>query len=183
MVIDRRPETLRHVFSASTGESFEGDESLIYRIMNAFVASTQDMQDLGESDWNIIANMKAEIARALLRHDFEAAATLLRNPAKANLFYGFDHAFAETPGDSNYFASSALDGLCRFAEAVGAIPTDNPEYYGLREMIVYEADDVLQAIDKTIGWDFSVPIRSPQKMGPCHHFAEDSVCPLPGLES
>lgn len=166
MIIDRRPESLRYVFSTSAGESYEGDQNLIRRMIQAFIHSTQGAQGLGDSEWNVILNMNADVLRAFASNDFEAAATFLRNPVKTKLLYGFEPAFAEgAHGDLSYFASSALDALCRFAEAVGAIRTDNPESYGAREPIFYEAEDVLQAIEKTIGWRFSVPNPFPAENG------------------
>lgn len=166
MIIDRPAETLRHVSSATTGESYEGDEKLIRRIINAYVQSTKGAQDLGDSEWNDILKLNSELLRAFVQNDFAAVAAFLRDPVKTKLFLGFEPAFAEgSPSESSYFASTALDALCRLAEAVGAIPLDNPESYGAREPVLYDGEEVLQAIVRTTGWRFTVPNPFPSENG------------------
>lgn len=166
MIVDRPPNSLRPVFSSSIGESYEGDERLIRRIINAFASATQGEQDIGDSEWNVILNMNGDLLRAFADNDFMAAAAYLRNPVRTKLFYGFEPAFAEgAPGDLTYFASSALDALCRFAEAIGAIRTDNPESYGAREAIFYEGEKIIEAIEQYTGWRFPVPNPFPAENG------------------
>lgn len=165
MIIDRRLESLRHVPSASPGSAYEGDENLIRRIIDAFIHSTGFVQDLGDSEWKDVSKLQTDVQRAFTDNDFERAAAILRNPAKTNLFYGFDHSFTEVVPDPSYYSSSSLDALCRFAESVGAIRLDNPESYGGREPIFYEVEEVMNAIEATIGWRFSVPNPFPAENG------------------
>lgn len=166
MIIDRPAASLRPVYAVTTGTSYEGDESLIRRIINSFMHSMAANRDLGDSEWKTIINMNAEVLRAFAENDFVAAAAFLRDPVNTKLLYGFEPAFAiGAPESLAYFAPSALDALCRLAEATGSIRADNPESYGARDPIIYEAEEILAAVDKTLGWQFTVPNPFPAENG------------------
>ncbi|OBI53360.1 hypothetical protein A5706_22470 [Mycobacterium sp. E796] len=59
----------------------------------------------------------------------------------------------------------AIDALARFAEAIGAIPLDNPEAYSIRDVVVLKAEDLLEKIERVSGWRFSVPNPFPHEHG------------------
>src|SRR4051812_10937898 len=105
MIIDRRPESLRAIYAASTGEAYQGDDNLIRRIIDAFRVAMQGSQDLGDSEWSVILGMNAELLSAFSRNDFDAAAGFLRDPVKTKLLYGFEPAFVEgNPDELVYYA-------------------------------------------------------------------------------
>jgi hypothetical protein len=160
MIIDRRLASLAATPACTTGTQTD-DLHIVTRIVAAYQAASNLEFDLGDSLWQTFSNQYfAEIDEVFRRGDVGAAAKILRNPGASNLSYGFDHSFADTLNEDSvrtYHAMTSLDGLARFAEAIGAITLDNPESYHCRDLVVLDAETLLQQIGQVTGWEFSVP--------------------------
>src|ERR1700733_150038 len=87
---------------------------LIARIIAAYRASTAATTVRSAGVWDSeIFKMKRDIHDALFAADQTATQTLLRDPGKTDLFYGFDIPARSWPTDDSKFA---LDGLGRYRE-------------------------------------------------------------------
>jgi hypothetical protein len=161
MIIDRRPSSLAATHACTTSDTRADDLRIVRRVAAAYQAASNLELDLGDSLWETYSNVYfAEIAEVFRRGDVGAAANILRNPGASNLSYGFDNSFADTLKHDSlpaYYATTSLDGLARFAEAIGAIALDNPESYYCRDLVVLDAETLLQQIGQVTGWKFSVP--------------------------
>jgi hypothetical protein len=145
------------------------DKDLIRRIVCAYQKANK--ADLGNSMWKaFFTAYQQPIHQTLINGDVEATAALFRNPTASDLFYGIDML---TKSYQNYFsrttvreayAKLCLDGLVRLAEAIGAIPIDNPETWPARSGSLWEAESVLTDLNKSHGL-FSVPDPFPSEHG------------------
>jgi hypothetical protein len=168
MIIDRRPASLAATPACTTYTKVD-DLRIIQRVVAAYQAASNLELDLGDSLWQTFSDQYfTEIDEVFRRGDLGSAANILRNPGTSNLTHGFDHSFADTlQADSMraYHATTSLDGLARFAEAIGAIALDNPESYYCRDLVVLDAETLLQQIGQATGWEFSVPNPFPNEHG------------------
>jgi len=161
---------------ATPGETAETpriqDGDLVRRIMVAYRQAVSSDTNLGNSMWNTFSQTYLQdIHKTFLGTDVEAAIAILRNPAKGNLFYGFDNLILL---DTENFkqrkrqelnAANCMDGLARFAEAFGIIPLENMEAYGSEEPTPLQADELIDKITKATRWNFTVPNPFPNEHG------------------
>ena len=145
------------------------DEALVKRIVAAY--GRAQTGDLGDSMWKaFFATHHESIHQTLVDGRELAIIELLRNPAATDLFYGFDilnrthHSLFAGKGVRNGYAKLCFDGLIRFAEAVGAIPLDNPETWGARTADPSNVEDVLSKL-AAAGIDLKAPNPFPQEHG------------------
>jgi hypothetical protein len=168
MIIDRRPASLAATPACTTYTQAD-DVRIIQRVVAAYQAASNLELDLGDSLWKIFSNQYfTEIDEVFRGGDLGAAANILRNPGTSNLSHGFDHSFADTLKEDSvrvYHATTSLDGLARFAEAIGAIALDNPESYYCRDLVVLDAETLLRQIGQVTRWEFSVPNPFPNEHG------------------
>lgn len=147
----------------------ENDEDLIKRIVSAYQRANN--ADLGNSMWKVFfASYHQPIHQALINGDEKTITEIFRNPKDSDLFFGFDiltksyqNAFSKATVRDAY-AKLCLDGLVRLAEAIGAIPMDNPETWPAKNGSPWEAESVLTELNKSYGL-FSVPNPFPGEHG------------------
>jgi SAM-dependent methyltransferase len=180
-----RPEGLSAEPAVSAAPSTIADGPLVDRIVAAYARASQ--ADLGDSMWKMFfSTYHAGIHRTLVEGKRDAVAALLRNPAQNDLFYGFDiltrahHSVFRSGRVRSAYARLCLDGLVRFAEAVGAIRMDNPETWAAGKEFRWTAQDLIAALDRRAirltspnpyplehGFSSSagvIPIRAPQAL-------------------
>jgi SAM-dependent methyltransferase len=136
------------------------DKKLIKRIITAYQRANQ--ADLGKSMWTVFfTKYHQPIHQALINGDERTVTEILRNPEISDLFYGFDiltksfHSVFRKKRARNVYAKDCLDGLVRFAEAVGAVSMDNPASE-FKKRIFWKTEDVLAELDKACT-PFSMP--------------------------
>ncbi len=136
------------------------DKKLIKRIITAYQRANQ--ADLGKSMWTVFfTKYHQPIHQALINGDERTVTEILRNPEISDLFYGFDiltksfHSVFRKKRARNVYAKDCLDGLVRFAEAVGAVSMDYPASE-FKKRIFWKTEDVLAELDKACT-PFSMP--------------------------
>lgn len=164
-----RQEALRATPSC-TIELGDNDTSLILRLIRAYQLSDLE-QSRGDSMWQYIFDQKhVHIHEILKKGVLNEAAEILRHPADTDLFYGIDSLSYSIQDQFNHFdnqiahAKLCLDGLVRFAEAIGAISLDNPEAAHL-PLFIYDVETVLEKIEQHLNITLSFPNPYPKEHG------------------
>lgn len=142
------------------------DRSLVQRIMNAYQLA--DKEHLGNSMWQMFFDQKhREIDRVFLAGNLERATNILRYPDKNELFYGIDGLCSSFSWQYAHIhlvptATTCLDRLVRFGEAIGAIRLYNPENDASRKWL---AKDVIMAIETKLQCTIKFPNPYPKEVG------------------
>ncbi len=163
-------ENLLMALAAAVVEPHEAiDSELIRRFTVAYQSANKS--DLGESMWKHFFNSHHEpIHDALMAGDEKRIAEIYRYPGTNDLFHGFDMLRKSCPKEFEQtdvreaYAKLCLDGLVRFAEAVGAIPLDNTETWSAVEGVPYDAEAILAKLSQAC-WAFTVPNPFPDEFG------------------
>lgn len=165
----RRTGSLNPVPGCTTAIQ-ENDSSLVSRLIKAYQISDNEMYR-GNSMWQYIFNQNhASIHQVFKNGQLDEATNILRNPASTDLFYGIDHLCSslitqfQNPLAPAAIAAHCLDGLIRFAEAIGAVRLDNPEGYYLPP-ILYDAETIVKLIEQTLALSLSFPNPYPYEHG------------------
>ncbi|MBN9378547.1 MAG: hypothetical protein BGO14_08615 [Chlamydiales bacterium 38-26] len=153
-----------------TVESNNNDTPLIQRLIQSYQLSDLE-QSLGDSMWQYIFDHKhVHIHEIFKKGVLNEVADILRHPADTDLFYGIDGLSYSTQEQFHQFdqqkahAELCLDGLVRFAEAIGAIFLDNPEATHL-PIFVYDVETVLEKIEQHLNLNLSFPNPYPKEHG------------------
>lgn len=165
-----RVESLKAVVGYTEGYLVD-DTSLVARLIQAYQNSDHEANKPGNSMWYCFFNERhASIHHIFKNGQFDEATHILRNPASTDLFYGIDTLcncflpqFQNQEGCSA-FSMCCLDGLIRFAEAIGAVRLYNPESHHIAPA-VFEADTVLSLIEQKLGISLVFPNPYPQECG------------------
>jgi hypothetical protein len=164
---------LRASPAKSPGEPCD-DAAMIKRLLDAYKASASASSAKPTAIWRTIFDTRQlPLHRILVSDDVEAAAALLRRPGDSNLFWGFDGLVAESVKrfDSSRDYSTAVAKMChdlliRVAEAIGAVPCENPEAPGSTPMYGFKpVDELLAAIDGAVGCEIRFPNPYPDEIG------------------
>ncbi|MDP2709979.1 MAG: putative sugar O-methyltransferase [Solirubrobacteraceae bacterium] len=113
--------------------------------------------------WTMIASRQGSFAAILQRGDAHELATYLCNVSRHDGSVGItqgDAEYARIVNDRSYrefVALMAKDKLVSLAEAVGALPIENPEQGPLGEPIHYEAAEIVERICACVGIDVTPP--------------------------
>mgnify|MGYP000977500482 FL=1 len=153
-LLDHRPEQILVEPGVSPSPRHTDDTNLIQRIIRSYRIANNTNSSAGESQWSLFLNeMNKDLHHAFLSGDSGAIAHNLRNPASNNLFYGFENIRVDycnqcrsDPGAESWYAHHIADGLVRLAEAVGAIPVDNPETYSFRQPSPIAIENILLSL-------------------------------------
>jgi hypothetical protein len=164
----RRPERIAGS-TAVTKISPADDLNLIARIVAAYRAANDTALGSNDSYWlQSFSDFKRPVHDALMSRNAEAAvAPMLRDPASNMLFYGFDNLTsstnppASTWGDPHHLPM--YDDLLRLAEAIGALPLENPEtpYSDLAP----DTEVILRTLDAAFGFTVKFPNPYPREIG------------------
>lgn len=147
------------------------DGQLISRIIVAY--KKLNREDIGNSMWkNFYNTYHQHIHDILINGDNASATEIFRNPAENDLFYGFDiltKSFIDSfkkKGAPLSYAKVCLDGLLRFAEAVGICPLDNKESWNPANLDnSIGTEEIIKKIDQSLAWSFSFPNPFPHEPG------------------
>lgn len=157
----------------SPGETCD-DLEIIRRLLKAYKAPVSVSSAKPTAIWRTIFDTRQlPLHRILVGDDVDAAAALLRRPGDSNLFWGFDGLVAESvkrfdssPAYAMAVAKMCHDLLIRVAEAIGAVPCENPEAPGSTPMYGFKpADELLEAIDNVVGCEIRFPNPYPDEIG------------------
>ena len=148
------------------------DLTMVQRVTAAYRHSARIHQNLGQSMWQMFFDTRHQsLHKLFLTGNLNQAAEVLHNPHTSDLFYGFDNltvsilpCFAEPTAQQNQ-ATLCLDHLVRFAEAIGAIPLDNPEHHFYIPPFPWQADAVIDKINKILGIQIVFPNPYPHEVG------------------
>jgi hypothetical protein len=162
----RRPDSLVAEGGYTAGESCN-DERLIDRLIQSYSLRSESPS----GQWSdIFLDRHADISKAFAARDRPRIEEILRNPASSDIFYGFDSTakslrLGGQRIEDRRAPDLTLDSLAALAEAVGARNLEFPEnYYILRKNRIH-ADEVLDQIDKAVGFKVSVPTPYPSEYG------------------
>lgn len=163
-------ESLYCTLGITTGYQTD-DLMLVKRIINAYQHAGKSSQHRGNSMWQLFFDQRhTDIHSIFINGNVNAAADILRNPHKSDLFYGFDNLCRSILGQ---FASldvknrkESLDSVLQIAEMIGVVHTYNPEGrgYSLDQGSIY-ADDILQRIQQQLNAPISFPNPYPFEYG------------------
>jgi hypothetical protein len=162
----RRPDSLCAEGGYATGESGD-DKDLIDRL----IASYSLRVERPSGQWSdIFLGHHGDISEAFSKRDRPRIEEILRNPASSDIFYGFDStAKSLRVGGQRIEDRRApgltLDALAAFAEALGARNMEFPENYYAWRVSRIRADEVLDQIDKAVGFKVPVPNPFPSEYG------------------
>ncbi len=144
------------------------DTPLIERIIDFYHRANK--ADLGDSMWKTISGLNQQAHDTLMVGNIKRITELYHNPGNSELFFGYDFLRRacqrefEQPDVREAYAKLCLDGLVRFAEAVGAIPLDNTETWSAVEGVPYDAEAILAKLSQAC-WAFTVPNPFPDEFG------------------
>lgn len=145
---------------------------LARRIRSAYRSAIATETGTPDSIWTYeFAAAKSAVHEILIGNDDAALSTLLSCPGQSTLFMGFESLYAgnphtKIPGWGDWLAQFAFDNLTRLAEAVGAIPLENPEQVlGGGAKASLDTETVLSKLDETLGFHVDFPNPFPGEQG------------------
>jgi hypothetical protein len=162
----RRPNSLDAKGGYAAGEGAD-DRRLIDRLVQSYSLRRENPS----GQWSdIFLDRHADISEAFASGDRPQIEEILRNPASSDIFYGFDSTgkslrLGGLRLEDRRAPALALDGLAAFAEALGARKLELPENYYFWRVNRIRADEVLDQIDKAIGFKLQVPNPFPSEYG------------------
>ena len=148
----------------STTEIFPVDADLVARIIASYKLANQTDFGSPESMWfTELAAPKKSVHDALVLGDVEEVTSILRDPSKSALFFGFENTYSATlPRDRSledfWGFEASYDTLRRLGEAVGVFRVENAEsfFYGTR-IVPVSSDHILDILDNHFGFRISFP--------------------------
>ncbi len=169
----RRPESLQAVPGQTQADIKNHDADIVRRLIQSYQVISSENHQRGDSMWGMFFSEKHEALDKKFKKGKERkVAAILRNPGASELFYGFDALsksvllnYFSNPHSQQTHATSCLDSLVRFAEAIGAIPLDNPEAYIFIAPIPWRAEDVISLINQKLGVSITFPNPYPFENG------------------
>jgi len=163
----RRPDSLDTQGGYTARDETYNDEHLIDRLVKSY--SLRSERPSGQ--WSdIFLNRHADISEAFTKRDRLRIDEILRNPAGSDIFYGFDSTakslrIGGLRIEERRVPELTLDALASLAEALGARKMEFPENYYVWRVSRIHADEVLDQIDKAIGFIVPVPNPFPSEYG------------------
>jgi hypothetical protein len=163
-----RPQgSLKAVGAFSKGESVADDKQLIDRL----VASYARRREAPSGQWSeIFMTRHSDIHEAFSSGNRHRIEEILRDPITSDLMYGFDSTAKSLRAgglriEDRRAPALTLDALATFAEAIGARPLDFPENYYVGRLREIRADDIIDEIEKALGFGLRIPNPYPEEYG------------------
>lgn len=163
-------ETLAPVVAHVKNNLDNNDSAIVKRIIKAYQLGIHVQENRGNSLWASIFNEHhMAIHKVFENGDFAQAKEILCNPESTDLLYGIDNLcnfflpHFSNPIYLHGLAALSLDGLVRFAEAIGAVRMDNPE--NSPPSMPWTAAAVLKKIEQKLGQSLSFPNPYPNEYG------------------
>jgi hypothetical protein len=162
----RRPYSLNAKGGYTPGESCN-DERLIDRLIRSYSLRRENPS----GQWSdIFLDRHADISAAFAAKDRPRIEQILRNPASSDIFFGFDSTAKSLRLGGQRIEDRrsprlALDALAALAEALGTRNMELPENYYIWRVTPIQADELLDQIDRAIGFKVPVPNPFPAEYG------------------
>jgi hypothetical protein len=163
------------------------DVEIAERLLAAYRRSVADEMHhpkSGGSDlWLHIRNLQSVFLNLLDREDPAALAAYLCNMSRHDATLGTVQGHLEyrhicrSRSYRRFIAAMAKDKLVSLAEAVGAIPCENPEQGPWGENLHLDIDYLIAEVERVIG----LQIAPPQSMVACSRFAPRMACLMSGI--
>jgi hypothetical protein len=157
---DQRLSSFEYAFSGRP-PAFD-DAALVSRLAAAYSAGQLEFDGDPNSVWGSFGVRHAPFWKAFETLDLERLATLLRNPANTELFWGFDDLVKpfvtirkEEPEHCVTAATKLYAALFQVAVGSGAIRDHNPE--GHHQQVDLSVEDLLNALDLRFGFRIDFP--------------------------
>lgn len=146
------------------------DLAMVLRVTAAYGRGAEEQLRHKEGMWaDFFETHNRQIHDALVEADTAKVTDILRNPAASMLFCGFDPLNSEfakraaDPEERHHYVTRCLDGLARFADAVGALRLYNAESKNSDDP--RDADSLLGAIDNVLEKPVAFPAPFPNEIG------------------
>jgi hypothetical protein len=163
----RPVDSFNYILSIGSGAKFD-DSKIVGRLMESYQKSNFQV-DNGSLWTALFDEHHSSIHQVFMSGNVNEARQILSNPAKSNIFYGFDELtlaynqiFKDNPKP---LLDMCQDDLFRFCEAIGEMPLSNPE----AERIVCDAsmtsDDLINKIEDGLGIKLDFPDIYPDAVG------------------
>lgn len=162
----RRPYSLNARGGYAPGESCS-DERLIDRLIQSYSLRRENPS----GQWSdIFLDRHADIAEAFVAKDRPRIEQILRNPASSDIFFGFDSTakslrLGGQRIEDRRSPGLALDALAALAEALGTRNMELPENYYIWRVTRLHADELLDQLDRAVGFKIPVPNPFPAEYG------------------
>jgi hypothetical protein len=162
----RRPYSLDAKGGYTPGEICN-DERLIDRLIQSYSLRRENPS----GQWSdIFLDRHADISEAFAGKDRPRIEQILRNPAGSDIFFGFDSTakslrLGGQRIEDRRSPGLALDALAALAEALGTRNMELPENYYIWRVSRLHADELLDQIDRAVGFRIPVPNPFPAEYG------------------
>ena len=145
------------------------DLGIIVRLTAAYIAAADEQLEHKDGKLAEIFNTyNQHIHHGLMEVNTALVADELRNPAASMVFAGLDSLNASLtqeltdPDTHKHYVTRCLDGLARFADALGIVRQFNPEAVALESL---GADELLAAIETELKIPVTLPAPFPGEIG------------------
>lgn len=140
------------------------DIQLVRRLRTAYLTAHDAFAGYGESQWSILDGYKSAIHNIALNGTDEELASVLRNPADNNLFFGFDLIYesrtkalwADAVPQAQQVGLVA-DAVKALAGAIGVTRINNPEAPDHRLADAHTSDELIAMVAEVVQADFPNP--------------------------
>jgi len=169
----RSDHPVPHVVGAFTPPGQPPDPVLVRRIRQAYRAAQGTWRGPGESLWAAIGARHRAIHDALLADD-GSLDTILRDPGRSDLLYGFHSLFASrtdelraaSDGQRQAVVEALAREMLRLCEALGVRPLGDPEApAGPADVPPADLEAVLSRLDDAFGIRVEFPNPYPDEFG------------------
>lgn len=149
------------------GEASAKDETqLVDRLITSYQRRASEMPT---SQWaDIFLDRHGDIHSVFMSNDRQKTKSILRNPVKSDLMFGFDNMARSLRQVNRIECAHAprltLDALISLAEALGARAMENPENYSWKVSHT-SVDEVLVQIEKVLKIEIVLPNFYPSEHG------------------
>src|SRR3954462_13028377 len=162
------PWSLKGRGGYAEGEAPDSDAALIDRLIKSY----RLRRETPTGQWSeIFHSMHGDIDAAISSNNRSRIEQILRDPITSDLLFGFDStAKSLRPGgllriEDRRAPALVADALVTFAEAIGARAVAFPENHQLGRVPWIRPDDVIDEIERALGFQLSFPNPYPGEYG------------------
>jgi hypothetical protein len=166
----RTPASLRARPAIAKGDT-QDDRQIVQRVIAAYQRTGREFRPAADSIWRLFFEESHQnVHQLVMDGKLESVAAVLRRPGDSELFCGFDPLHLSYPCKPAVEALVCLDGLVRFAEALGIRRLFNPEEYTSNDalrpsMESVDSDTVVHEIEAALRIPLSLPNPFPGECG------------------
>lgn len=156
------PKSLFVIPAETPGEEVTNDNQLIQRLVNSYKYAVKKQSSLGNSMWQVFFNQRhVELHNTFMNGSIDQVSYFLKNPAKSDLFYGFDNlAISLLPNlNKAKFSKLPLDSLGEAAKALGLLSKEN------LDPKTWRTDEIIELFENAYNIDIYFPNPFPLEYG------------------